>query len=668
MEEITYTYSGLSDTIKRELQKHKEQIKILDSLLFIKNPIYGFDPTISPKLVSALLYNEVLFKRALKRAIMEIIEQRYPSDNAEERTKFINSVTIRYLDSLKIKMGKWSSEFENMPVSTECVVISVGKEQTYTKYAECVCYGCGHVVELTVDRYTHALQEPSKCLKENCDHKGRDMQINEKAYKTGPYKLITIQEPMDEAKHGSPKVFTCELKDNDVQTTFISQKKRIIGAFTSIIDSSGVNDILIKTTTMNPLVDEGRYLPTKEELKLFKSWIKDPSFIPLKLARSIAPEIYNETLAKILMAVCVAGGEKVGRLRGDINGLLIGDPSVGKSKILDFVTEMLEISMSVNGATATGAGITIAYDDKIKAPRVGAIPQCHTGVLSIDEFGKIRKEDLKYTLQSMEDGKIYYDKGGYDLDVLAETTIIAGENPKHDYYDPDFSIVDNINLPGPIISRFDLKVNMMTEKDINVVEKKLKHIDELRKIGLDAFVKKHDIIPAELIKKYFTHARRLHPQMTDEASDLGRKFYLEILELQQKRGSLPIDTRFYEGLIRIATAYAKLLLVETVTEEHMQLAINLQKEALGTFWMSVTKGETQFNLMQAATTKEGAFKHAVKEAMKKAKSELVTDEDIVGEMLSRYANFFRDDDGAWTYFTKMEEQKIILKTKGKYHL
>lgn len=668
MEKITYTFSGLSDAIKSELQKDKEQIKVLDSLVFIKNPTFAFNPSKYKKLLDAFLDNEKQFKRALKRSIMEIVEQRNPFDDTEQTTKFINSVTIRYVDSLKIKMGEWSSKYENMPVSTECVVISVGKEQTYTKYAACECYGCGRTVELTIDNFTHTMQEPPKCLKEGCERKGHQMQINQKTFKTGPYKLITIQEPMDEAKHGSPKVYACEIKNNDVQTTFISQKKRIIGAFTSIINDSGVNDILIKTTTMNPLIDEGKFLPTKDELKLFKSWVQEKLFIPLLLARSIAPEIYNETLAKVLMAVCVAGGERVGRLRGDINGFLVGDPSVGKSKILDFVTEMIENSMSVNGATSTGAGITIAYDDKLKAPRTGAIPNCHKGVLSIDEFGKIRKEDLKYTLQSMEDGKIYYDKAGYDLDVLAETTIIAGLNPKHDYYDPEFSIVDNINLPGPVISRFDLKVNMLTVKDMNIVEKKLKHIDELRKIGLDEFIKKHDLIPTPLLKKYFTHVRTLHPVMTDEASDLGRKFYLEVLALQQKRGSLPIDTRFYEGIIRIATAYAKLLLTETVTEKHMQLAIDLQTEALETFYMNVRKGETQFNLMQNATTKEGAFKHAVKEAMKKYKTELVTDEAIVSEMLDRYLNFFKNDDGAWTYFVKMEEQKIILKTKGKYHL
>ena len=89
---------------------------------------------------------------------------------------------------------------------------------------------------------------------------------------------------------------------------------------------------------------------------------------------------------------------------------------------------------------------------------------------------------------------------------------------------------------------------------------------------------------------------------------------------------------------------------------------------MATFKMQVEEGQTQFNLQQDATTKEGAFKHSVQEAQAKDQSELVSSDSIVAEMTARYPQFFKSEDDAWEWFDKMEEQKIILKKKGKFYL
>lgn len=80
------------------------------------------------------------------------------------------------------------------------------------------------------------------------------------------------------------------------------------------------------------------------DVKECKKFCKTPNPFEV-LARSLAPTIHgHEYIKKAVLCLLLGGVEKIlpngTRLRGDINVLLIGDPSVAKSQMLRYVTNV----------------------------------------------------------------------------------------------------------------------------------------------------------------------------------------------------------------------------------------------------------------------------------------------------------------------------------------
>ena len=125
---------------------------------------------------------------------------------------------------------------------------------------------------------------------------------------------------------------------------------------------------------------------------------RDPDIYE-KISSSIAPSILGhsdikKTIACLLFGGCAKKLPDGMRLRGDINVLLLGDPSVAKSQFLKFVDRVAPISVYSSGKGSSAAGLTASV---IRDPSSGdfsleggAMVLADGGVVCIDEFDKMR--------------------------------------------------------------------------------------------------------------------------------------------------------------------------------------------------------------------------------------------------------------------------------------
>ncbi|XP_071999895.1 DNA replication licensing factor MCM3 [Engystomops pustulosus] len=445
------------------------------------------------------------------------------------------------------------------------------------------------------------------------------------------HQTVTIQEMPEKAPAGQlPRSVDIILDDDLVDKVKPGDRTQIIGTYRCLpskkngYTSGSFRTIMIACNVVQ-MSKEVSPVFSADDLAKIKKFSKNHSKdVFEQLSRSLAPSIHgHHYIKKAILCMLLGGVEKVlengTRIRGDINVLLIGDPSVAKSQLLRYVLCTAPRAIPTTGRGSSGVGLTAAVttDQETGERRLeaGAMVLADRGVVCIDEFDKMSDMDRTAIHEVMEQGRVTIAKAGIHARLNARCSVLAAANPVYGRYDQYKTPMDNIGLQDSLLSRFDLlfimldqmdpehryrasweqdgdamplgsSVDILATNDPNVSHEEQQELQIYEKhdsLLHGAKRKRERIISMEFMRKYIHVAKLFKPTLTEEAASYIAEEYSRLRSQDQMSTDVartsPVTARSLETLIRLSTAHAKVRMSKTVQLQDAEAAVELVQYA-----------------------------------------------------------------------------------------
>ena len=686
----TFTESALSDKVKDFLIRFKDKfgnykyVEQIDEMM-PKNSKYILvdynDLVIEPELARIFSFDPDKIFDAFSRAIKEALQTRFP-DYAE---KIKDEVRVRLVNyPLQRSLRQINAETIGHIISVSGMVVRASEVKPLAKELIFVCAD-DHKTKV-IQLKSMDVRTPVVCDKPNCKH--RDFELKPEESKFIDFQILRLQElpedlPPGQLPHYIDVTIRQDLVDNArpgdriILTGIVRIEQESVagvarghsGLYRLRIEGNNIEFLGGRGNKSSRKIQREEILP--EDEKLIRS-LSQSSDIYQRLIDSIAPHIQGQSIIKEAILLLIVGSNQRllgdgSKIRGDINVFLVGDPGTAKSEMLKFCARIAPRGLYTSGRGSTAAGLTAAVvKDKtgIMMLEAGAVVLGDQGLVCIDEFDKMKPEDRSALHEVTEQQSASIAKGGIVATLNARTSILAAANPMYGKYDPFKNITENVNLPIPLLTRFDL---IFVVRDIPTRERDEKIARHIIELHTPQGTDQRSVIDVDLLTKYLSYAKKGTPILTKEAEEKILEYYLKMRNVESEE-MITVTPRQLEGIIRLSTARARLLMKDRVEEEDAERAIFLIESMLHDAGVDVNTGKVDLGVLQGRPRSEVSKMQLFMDVLKALEGDhrAAVDEKTFVKELEKTEKFTEEE--ARTYIRRMlREASIYESSPGHYN-
>ncbi|XP_030374264.1 DNA replication licensing factor REC [Scaptodrosophila lebanonensis] len=487
--------------------------------------------------------------------------------------------------------------------------------------------------------------KPYNCKQTKCTARDNFVELRSSPYtRLAPRQIIRIEESnlslLPDYESTLPVTLEIELRHDLVDAVHLGQEVVITGVLKlrnlgdeSDWNSSGEMQPYLRALSVQKACHVKREF-SQRDLDAISMINSEPNSFKL-LVQSLVPEVHGYEIPKAacLLSLFGSGGSQLNE-DGPINVLLVGDPGIGKSKLLQSCAQITERGAHVSGKrgaqSAQKLGHTLVNRSKRLLQAGALLSASSTGHCTIDDVDKLASKQA-LLLQSMQSGVVGIPLAGSFGTFQAHASIIASANPQRGQYHQERYLLQNIRIMPALLKEFHLVYVLLDKptnmaRDVSLTEhvralhagaKKRAHIaaryslkpkscdsicestfgvleegedsimqedfDLDKRLALNAIEDAElDLLPPVLMKKFIAFARQnVKPLLNKQAAEAIKKYFLNLRQHSEaEHEHSQIGAGQLLGLVHLSQARARLDLSHIVTPAHVREVISVLTESM----------------------------------------------------------------------------------------